>query len=176
MHESAQRGSWLTEKRVPVEATWNITGHCHCHRIIRQKFERMKDTELKLAAAHRCGYLHAAIGSALRTRQRTWITYSSRDETVRFAYVIGLRTEGKQKHTLHKPKHNLRQPVTKYNLCSTYFLPATLPTPRIPLPFTFNGRGMHGLVPPSIFTNTFHSHNFFSKQHYPTELCATNVI
>jgi hypothetical protein len=79
--------------------------------------------------------------------------YSSRDQTVRFAYITCLWVEVKQVHIIHKPKH-LRQWTTKYFhweimliVWTVYAsLPATAPTPLTPFPLTSDGCGMHGFI------------------------------
>jgi hypothetical protein len=88
--------------------------------------------------------------------------YSTRDQTVRFAYVTNLRVEGKQTHILCKPKtlptYELRQRDTKYCRWEIMFiewtlytpLPATPPTPLIPFPFSSNGRGTHRFAPTTV--------------------------
>jgi hypothetical protein len=68
--------------------------------------------------------------------------YSSRDETMRFAYVTSLRLY------YASQKYYLRQRATKYCRWEMFIvwavyacLPATRPTPLINIPLTSNGRG-----------------------------------
>jgi hypothetical protein len=88
--------------------------------------------------------------------------YSTRDQSVRFAYVTSLRAEGKQTHILCKPKtlsaKELRQRETKYCRWEVLFtawtekasVPAPPPSPLSPLPSHSNGRGTHRLAPTTV--------------------------
>jgi hypothetical protein len=87
--------------------------------------------------------------------------YSTRDKTLRFAYVTSLLIEGNETHVglLRNPKtlprQELRQRATKYCRWETMFivwtiyssLLATPPTRLIPLPFISNGRLTHRFAP-----------------------------
>jgi hypothetical protein len=88
--------------------------------------------------------------------------YSSRDQTVRFAYVTSLLVEGKANAYTKSIKDiaDIGTETESYKVLPweimfivwTVYAPymLTLPTPLITLPFNSNGRGTHRSVPTTV--------------------------
>jgi hypothetical protein len=106
--------------------------------------------------------------------------YCTRDQTVHFAYVTSLRTEGKQAHILHKLKTSPDTASHKVlprgnivnSLDSTCFLTCYPSHPSDHLASS-NGRGTHGFVPRTV--NTFFyirvAQIYCSLLLFPTFVC-----
>jgi hypothetical protein len=88
-------------------------------------------------------------------------SYSTRDQTVRFACVTKLRAEGKQTHVLYKAKTletQDRQRATERCPCEILFrvrvvhafLSAAIPTSLAPMSFASTGRRTHRFVPTTV--------------------------
>jgi hypothetical protein len=74
--------------------------------------------------------------------------YGTRDQTVRFVYVISLFVEGRQTHVLCKQRDTMdtgNETAGKKCLQCGQYVISSLPRPVIALPFTSNGPQEHRL-------------------------------